>query len=165
MLCIRSIWGMRRTHWIHSLFHSQSQSTRFCYAIFSLAVHDALIYISLWDFAIRIFWCQGICDVVFGFLSIFCFSRGSYSKVVKHIRTEGIRANTLIDQSESEICFIALSNQRIFADHIRGKRMMMMNKQKMKRKKLLMKKVSTFASDKKKVLQIVFGMRLIWIQH
>lgn len=132
---------------------------------FSLAVHDALIYISLWDFAIRIFWCQEICDVVFGFLSIFCFSRGSYSKVVKHIRTEGIRANTLIDQSESEICFIALSNQRIFADHIRGKRMMMMNKQKMKRKKLLMKKVSTFASDKKKVLQIVFGMRLIWIQH
>lgn len=153
MLCIRSIWGMRHSVFVQFTLHSSPPP---------LPKHTLLLHnffplpfmMPLFTFRFEILpSASSSCAKEFVMLflvSIFCFSRESYSKVVKHIRTEGIRANTLIDQRESEICFIALNNQRIFLDHIRGKRMMMM----MKKKKSLKKKVSTFSSDKKKVWNV-----------
>lgn len=127
MPCIRSMWAKEQCISLSSLslpLLISWQKLFFCYCTnFSfLAFHDALIYISLWDVSIRlfarIFWCCCSCCI----FSRFLFSRESYGKVVKHTYTEEIRSNTFIDQRESEICFIALNNQRIFSKMIFGER-------------------------------------------
>lgn len=135
MLCIRSIWGAQHTH-THTQYQWNVQCVRSIHfpTILNL-MEKTLTYFFLiaqifhyWLFMMPLFTFHfemlpsaslpGFFDVVVAVVFSGFFFLANHrisSKVVKHTYTkEIVRANTLIDQRESEICFIALNNQRIF---------------------------------------------------